>query len=109
MSHFTVRWTGSKPSTPRAAGSSGTFKAPSGTIGQPVTYTGNDSGQYVAILCGAGLAPRRCGGQGKRRRISSVRGSEQPAFLNNQNAGFENKLAELFRPATVTKALESCQ
>jgi alcohol dehydrogenase (cytochrome c) len=33
------------------------FKAPSGIIGQPVTYMGNDGVQYVAILSGIGGWP----------------------------------------------------
>jgi alcohol dehydrogenase (cytochrome c) len=31
-----------------------TFRAPSGIIGQPVTYQGSDGRQYVAILSGVG-------------------------------------------------------
>jgi alcohol dehydrogenase (cytochrome c) len=33
------------------------FKAPSGIIGQPITYMGNDGVQYVAILSGVGGWP----------------------------------------------------
>jgi alcohol dehydrogenase (cytochrome c) len=33
------------------------FKAPSGVIGQPITYVGNDGVQYVAILSGVGGWP----------------------------------------------------
>jgi alcohol dehydrogenase (cytochrome c) len=33
------------------------FKAPSGIIGQPITYMGSDGVQYVAILSGVGGWP----------------------------------------------------
>ena len=33
------------------------IRTPSGIIGQPVSYQGNDSRQYIAILCGVGGWP----------------------------------------------------
>jgi hypothetical protein len=59
------------------------FHAPSGLVGQPITYQGSDGNQYIAILDGVGGWP------------GAIANAEIDARVRNAATGFTGALSDL--------------